>query len=492
MPSPWTLRTVAEPPRRAIRACTDSASPFRSPGTAAGSNPRPRSRTNSDTSAGSTSAKSETTLGTGPLHGVDRRLARRRQQGGQVVVELAVPDGDGLDGHPVLGLDLLLDEPHPGGQRQACVVHRAGRPAVEQPGAQLALLRPGQLDDLLRIARPGAGSGRASAAPSHAPGRPCRPAPRPGSGPGARRRGRGRSAATRGRAPPRSRRSPAPPRPAAAAAAMLSCADSSMARPMSAAAGPRSATRSRGPPVARCPRSGPAAARPGAASSPARPRGRSARSARAPAALMTSGQARMPSQPAPSTEAMSSTTTSSDPRPAASAMPRRSVRALLAMLRVLAGRGHQQPGHHVGGHAEAAQPGWPARTRVRTTVTSRPVRREPAATPPASRSPARAAAARCPWPAPPAAAPPRRKRRRRGQRPPPRRRYLASAARIRLRGGRGQCHAEPVGFSTCPSSRQSARGRLSGQTLIRPARHQGRIGGLPDARARARRRTLES
>ena len=61
VPSPGTLRTVAEPPRRVTRARTDSARPFRSPGTAAGSKPQPRSRTNSETSAGSTSANKDTT-----------------------------------------------------------------------------------------------------------------------------------------------------------------------------------------------------------------------------------------------------------------------------------------------------------------------------------------------------------------------------------------------------------------------------------------------
>src|SRR6516164_7050086 len=60
---PWSgaLRMLAVPPWRAIRARTDSARPLRSAGTAAGSNPLPRSLTNTDTSAGSTSANSETT-----------------------------------------------------------------------------------------------------------------------------------------------------------------------------------------------------------------------------------------------------------------------------------------------------------------------------------------------------------------------------------------------------------------------------------------------
>ena len=51
-----------------------------------------------------------------------------------------------------------------------------------------------------------------------------------------------------------------------------------------------------------------------------------------PAALMNSGHAGVLSWPTPNTEARSSTTISSDPRPAANAMPARSVRALVAML----------------------------------------------------------------------------------------------------------------------------------------------------------------
>ncbi len=93
-------------------------------------------------------------FGAGPLHGVDRRLTRRRQQGAEIIVELAVADGHRLDGHPVLSLHLLLDEPHPCGESHALAIYRAGRPAVEQPGAQFALLGPGQLDDLLGLAGP--------------------------------------------------------------------------------------------------------------------------------------------------------------------------------------------------------------------------------------------------------------------------------------------------------------------------------------------------
>src|SRR6185437_15581556 len=54
VPWPGALRTRADPPRRLILACTDSASPLRSPATASGSKPRPRSLTKTDTSSGST------------------------------------------------------------------------------------------------------------------------------------------------------------------------------------------------------------------------------------------------------------------------------------------------------------------------------------------------------------------------------------------------------------------------------------------------------
>ena len=44
-PSPGAERITAEPPKRAMRARIDWAMPWRSSGTAAGSKPRPRSRT---------------------------------------------------------------------------------------------------------------------------------------------------------------------------------------------------------------------------------------------------------------------------------------------------------------------------------------------------------------------------------------------------------------------------------------------------------------
>ena len=154
VPSPGALRTVAEPPRLAIRACTDSARPFLSPGTAAGSKPRPRSRTNSDTESGSTSANSDTT--SAPDHFAALTVASL------AAASIAVrsssssqsPDRHGIDRHAVLSLDVLLDQPDRVGDRRGLAVDRPWRAAVEQPGAQLALLGPGQLHDLLRIACP--------------------------------------------------------------------------------------------------------------------------------------------------------------------------------------------------------------------------------------------------------------------------------------------------------------------------------------------------
>src|SRR5579864_6950444 len=61
VPCPGTLTTSTVPPRRSMRPCTDSDSPFRSDGTAVGSKPRPRSRTNNETALGSTSAYNEIT-----------------------------------------------------------------------------------------------------------------------------------------------------------------------------------------------------------------------------------------------------------------------------------------------------------------------------------------------------------------------------------------------------------------------------------------------
>ena len=87
--------------------------------------------------------------GAGPLRRVDRRLAGRGEQRVQVVVERAVADGDDLDGHPVPRLDVPLYLPDALDERGRVPVSE--RAPLEQPGAQLAFLRPGELDDLLWV-----------------------------------------------------------------------------------------------------------------------------------------------------------------------------------------------------------------------------------------------------------------------------------------------------------------------------------------------------
>src|SRR5450631_382774 len=56
VPNPGELRTMALPPCRSIRPMIDSFTPRRSLGTAAASNPRPRSRMNTVAFAASSSA----------------------------------------------------------------------------------------------------------------------------------------------------------------------------------------------------------------------------------------------------------------------------------------------------------------------------------------------------------------------------------------------------------------------------------------------------
>src|SRR5262249_1966813 len=55
VPSPGSDVTLARPPARSIRASTDSERPRRSAATSARLNPTPRSRTNTEIAAGSTS-----------------------------------------------------------------------------------------------------------------------------------------------------------------------------------------------------------------------------------------------------------------------------------------------------------------------------------------------------------------------------------------------------------------------------------------------------
>ena len=66
-------------------------------------------------------------------------------------VERAVPDHHDLDGDPVIRLDLALEHADALGQGGRLVADGAGRPALEQPRPELALLGPGQADHVLGI-----------------------------------------------------------------------------------------------------------------------------------------------------------------------------------------------------------------------------------------------------------------------------------------------------------------------------------------------------
>ena len=90
-------------------------------------------------------------VGTGPLGRVHRGLPGRVEQGAQRVVECAVPHHDHLDRDAVVGLHLALQEADALGQHRGVLADGSRRPALEQPGPQLALLGPGQAHHVLRV-----------------------------------------------------------------------------------------------------------------------------------------------------------------------------------------------------------------------------------------------------------------------------------------------------------------------------------------------------
>ena len=384
MPSPWTLRTVDGAAAAGHPGVDGLGQPFRSAGTAAGSKPRPRSRTNSDTDAGFDLGEEGDDVGARPLHGVDRRLTRSREQGAQIVVELAVPDGDDLDSHPVLRLHLLLDEPHPAARVMPSPSTEPGaRPSNSQERSSRSWARASWItcrgssarrwirasvcED--RVVHP-----RGHVGPLFGPGpgltlddEVAGDAQPPGAEHHHDRGDHERHAAQW----PQQGVARVPGQQREQAAGQQQARDRHPQR-RSVIAGVSSLH----------PSSGSARRRIIACSSAGAFRQISTR----PATLMTSGQASEPSQPAPSAEAMRSTTTSSDPRPAASAMPRRSVSALLGDVAVLAGSRHQQPGHDVGRRAEAAEQGGHHERGPHDRDVEAVRAASPAATPPARRS----------------------------------------------------------------------------------------------------------
>ena len=71
--------------------------------------------------------------------------------GAQRLVERAVPHHHHLHGDAVVRLHLALQEPDALGQHGGVLPDGARRPALEQPGPQLALLGPGQAHHVLGI-----------------------------------------------------------------------------------------------------------------------------------------------------------------------------------------------------------------------------------------------------------------------------------------------------------------------------------------------------
>ncbi len=139
------------PPWRVIRARMDSAIPLRSPSTASGSKPWPRSRTKTDTCVGSTSTKSDTL--DAPDHLAALTVASRpaAQQRPQLRGQLAVAHRHRVHRHTVARLDIAFDHRHGLGHRRHLTVERPRGPALEQPGPQLALLGPGQARHLALV-----------------------------------------------------------------------------------------------------------------------------------------------------------------------------------------------------------------------------------------------------------------------------------------------------------------------------------------------------
>jgi len=86
-----------------------------------------------------------------PFHRVDRGLTGRGSSARRSSSSSQSPTVTASYGHFVLGLHVLLDEPDPAASVHVLAVPASRGPGrSEQPGAQLALLRPGQLDHLLR------------------------------------------------------------------------------------------------------------------------------------------------------------------------------------------------------------------------------------------------------------------------------------------------------------------------------------------------------
>ena len=147
VPDPGALEIVARPPWRRMRPTIDSRTPRRSDGTAAGSKPGPRSRTNTFEPLRRHLGEHVHGRAAAELGGVRHGLAGRSHHGLGGRVERRVAHRHHLDRHAVVLL-------HLGGgrlERGAQAGGLAGRGPAREPGAQLALLAPRERGHLARL-----------------------------------------------------------------------------------------------------------------------------------------------------------------------------------------------------------------------------------------------------------------------------------------------------------------------------------------------------
>ena len=384
VPSPGAVVTVAVPPRRVIRPCTDSARPLRSSGTASGSKPFPRSRTTIDTSPGSTSANSEMTPAPDHLAALTVASPAAASSAVRLSSRSQSPTVTASTGTPYLASTSCWIFRTPAATVSSSSASSGSRPSNSQDRSSRSCIRASWMtfcgssarrwisasvcstESCTRAAMSSRSSARALAWRSSARSR----AIRSHHGPRA-----STMAAITSSTPPSGRSS-----------ARLAWAENSQPSPpaiSAAAMTRRSADRrfGRTSPVATP--SGSSRCRSVAWSSSAPFRQISA----SPATLNTCGEAQPMNQPPLSAPATSSTKMSSEARPTASRMPPASVLALLKMLASVPVAGMNSQASTYSGTPQ------PVDTRVTSTKTIRTVvglnprqAAIPAATPPPSRS----------------------------------------------------------------------------------------------------------
>ena len=150
VPSPGLDTIVARPPARSSLPSIDSTRPRRSAGTAARSNPAPRSRTKTETSSSRDLGVDVDLLDACELGRVRHRLAGCEDDGAERPVDGTVARARDLDANAVKLLDVA------GGRRERRHergVRVADRLVAVEPAAELALLPARQRGDAARLVR---------------------------------------------------------------------------------------------------------------------------------------------------------------------------------------------------------------------------------------------------------------------------------------------------------------------------------------------------